>query len=65
MLYLISTQRSEYLNFTNKYLGAEIVIIANNKNDNYVNSFNNISHKKIATVKGYSIIEDIKKRNLH
>ena len=55
-----STKRSEYLNFSNKYIGAEIVIIANNRNDNYVNSFSTISQKKIATVKGYSIIEDIK-----
>jgi two-component system, NarL family, sensor histidine kinase EvgS len=55
-----SNERSEYLNFSNKYIGAEIVIIANNRNDNYVNSFGTITHKKIATVKGYSIIEDIK-----
>ena len=56
-----SPVRSGYLNFSNKYVGAEIVIIANNRNDNYVNSFNTISHRKIATVKGYSVIEDIKR----
>lgn len=56
-----SPVRSEYLNFSNKYVGAEIVIIANNRNDNYVNSFNTISHRKIATVKGYSVIEEIKR----
>jgi ABC-type amino acid transport substrate-binding protein len=55
-----SPSRSEYLNFSNKYIGAEIVIIANNKEMNYVNSFNNITDKNIATVKGYSIIEEIK-----
>ena len=55
-----STSRSEYLNFSNKYIGAEIVIIANNRETNYVNSFNNITDKNIATVKGYSIIEEIK-----
>ena len=38
----------------------EIVIIANNKETNYINSFINITNKNIATVKGYSIIEDIK-----
>jgi two-component system, NarL family, sensor histidine kinase EvgS len=42
-------------------MGAEIVIIANNRNDNYVNSFDNIGHKNIATVKSYSIIEEIKR----
>ena len=56
-----SASRSEYLNFSNKYIGAEIVIISNNKETNYINSFNNITNKKIATVKGYSIIEDIKR----
>jgi two-component system, NarL family, sensor histidine kinase EvgS len=56
-----SASRSEYLNFSNKYIGAEIVIISNNKETNYINSFNNIVNKKIATVKGYSIIEDIKR----
>lgn len=56
-----SASRSEYLNFSNKYVGAEIVIISNNKETNYINSFNNITNKKIATVKGYSIIEDIKR----
>ncbi|MBU0925262.1 transporter substrate-binding domain-containing protein [bacterium] len=56
-----SETRSEYLNFSNKYVGAEIVIIANNRNDNYVNSFNTISHRKIATVKSYSVIEEIKR----
>lgn len=56
-----SASRSEYLNFSNKYVGAEIVIISNNKESNYINSFNNITNKKIATVKGYSIIEDIKR----
>ena len=55
-----SALRSEYLNFSNKYIGAEIVIIANNRETNYVNSFNNITDKNIATVKGYSIIEEIK-----
>lgn len=40
-----STKRSEYLNFSNKYIGAEIVIIANNRNDNYVNSFSTITQK--------------------
>ncbi|MDD2895846.1 MAG: transporter substrate-binding domain-containing protein [Aliarcobacter sp.] len=55
-----SSSRAEYLNFSNKYIGAEIVIIANNKDDSYVNSFNNITDKNIATVKGYSIIEEIK-----
>lgn len=56
-----SASRGEYLNFSNKYIGAEIVIIANNKETNYVNSFNNITNKNIATVKGYSIIEEIKR----
>lgn len=56
-----STSRSEYLNFSNKYIGAEIVIISNTKETNYINSFNNITDKKIATVKGYSIIEDVKR----
>lgn len=56
-----SSSRGEYLNFSNKYIGAEIVIISNNKETNYINSFNNIVNKKIATVKGYSIIEDIKR----
>lgn len=56
-----SASRGEYLNFSNKYIGAEIVIISNNKETNYINSFNNISNKNIATVKGYSIIEDIKR----
>lgn len=55
-----SSSRAEYLNFSNKYIGAEIVIIANNKDDSYVNSFSNITDKNIATVKGYSIIEEIK-----
>ncbi len=55
-----SPSRSEYLNFSSNYLGAEIVIIANNKETNYINSFINITNKNIATVKGYSIIEDIK-----
>lgn len=55
-----SSSRAEYLNFSNKYIGAEIVIIANNKEDNYINSFNNITDKNIASVKGYSIIEEIK-----
>ncbi len=55
-----SSSRGEYLNFSNKYIGAEIVIIANNKEDNYINSFNNITDKKIGTVKGYSIIEEVK-----
>ena len=48
-----SSSRGEYLNFSNKYIGAEIVIISNNKETNYINSFNNITDKKIATVKGY------------
>jgi two-component system, NarL family, sensor histidine kinase EvgS len=56
-----SQKRDEYLNFSNKYIGAEIVIIANNKENNYINSFHNITHKKIATVKSYSIIEEIKR----
>lgn len=56
-----SASRGEYLNFSNKYIGAEIVIISNNKETNYINSFNNITDKNIATVKGYSIIEDIKR----
>lgn len=55
-----SSSRAEYLKFSNKYIGAEIVIIANNKEDNYINSFNNITDKNIASVKGYSIIEEIK-----
>ena len=56
-----SQNRNEYLNFSDKYIGAEIVIIANNKEDKYINSFHNISKKRIATVKGYSIIEEIKR----
>lgn len=56
-----SASRGEYLNFSNKYIGAEIVIISNNKETNYINSFNNITDKNIATVKGYSIIEDVKR----
>ena len=40
-----SNSRSEYLDFSNKYINAEIVIIANNKETNYVSSFNNITHK--------------------
>lgn len=56
-----SPSRGEYLNFSNKYIGAEIVIIANNKENNYINSFNNIIDKNIASVKGYSIIEEIKR----
>lgn len=55
-----SSSRGQYLNFSNKYIGAEIVIIANNKEDNYINSFNNITDKEIGTVKGYSVIEEIK-----
>ena len=54
-----SNSRSEYLDFSNKYINAEIVIIANNKETNYVSSFNNITHKNIATVKDYAVIEQI------
>lgn len=53
--------RDEYLDFSNKYIGAEIVIIANNKETNYINSFNTITDKNIATVKDYSVIEEIKR----
>ena len=56
-----SQNRDEYLDFSNKYMGAEIVIIANNKNDEYINSFSSIVDKNIATVKDYSIIEEIKR----
>jgi two-component system, NarL family, sensor histidine kinase EvgS len=52
--------RDKFLNFSNKYMGTEIVIIANNKESNYVNSFNNISNKIIATGKGYLVSEEIK-----
>ena len=55
-----SASRTEYLDFSNKYINAEIVIIANNKETNYVSSFNNITHKNIATVKDYAVIEQIK-----
>lgn len=53
--------RDQYLDFSNKYIGAEIVIIANNKETNYINSFNTITDKNIATVKDYSVIEEIKR----
>ena len=52
---------NDYLDFSNKYIGAEIVIIANNKETNYINSFNTITDKNIATVKDYSVIEEIKR----
>jgi two-component system, NarL family, sensor histidine kinase EvgS len=52
--------RDKFLNFSNKYMGTEIVIIANNKESNYVNSLNNISNKIIATGKGYLVSEEIK-----
>jgi signal transduction histidine kinase/CheY-like chemotaxis protein len=55
-----SKKRDEYLNFTDKYIGSEIVIIADNSENNYINSLNTIADKRIATVKGYSIIEEIK-----
>ncbi|QKF67789.1 BvgS-like domain-containing two-component system sensor histidine kinase/response regulator fusion protein [Arcobacter venerupis] len=52
--------RENFLDFSTKYIGTEIVIIANNKEPNYVNSFNNISNKNIATGKGYLVSEEIK-----
>lgn len=55
-----SVSRTKFMNFTSKYLGAEIVIISNKTNDTYVNNLNNIINMNIATVKGYSIIEKIK-----
>lgn len=56
----VSKSRLEYLNFSTTYIGAEIVIIANSLNDKYVNNIKKISNKKIATVKGYSIVEKVK-----
>lgn len=52
--------RENFLDFSTKYIGTEIVIIANNKESNYINSFNNISDKNIATGKGYLVSEQIK-----
>lgn len=52
--------RENFLDFSTKYIATEIVIIANNKEPNYVNSFNNISNKNIATGKGYLVSEEIK-----
>ncbi|WP_072681489.1 transporter substrate-binding domain-containing protein [Arcobacter sp. LA11] len=54
-----SKSRAEFMNFSTKYFAAEIVIIANKNNDKYVNSLMSIKNKKIATVKGYSVIERI------
>lgn len=54
-----SNQRSNFLNFSSKYLGAEIVLISNNRNDKYVDSFKSIADMKLGTVQGYSIIEKI------
>ena len=52
--------RNLFLDFSDKYIGAEIVLIASNKEKNYVSAFDNISNKRIGSVKGYSIIEQIK-----
>jgi len=54
-----SKNRAEFMNFSTKYFAGEIVIIGNKNNDKYVNSLINIKDKKIATVKGYSVIEKI------
>lgn len=54
-----SKSRAEYLNFSSNYFGAHIVIISNKNNDRYVNSLNMLKDKRIATVKGYSILEKI------
>ena len=54
-----SQKRSKYLNFSSKYIGAEIVVISNKNHDVYVDSLKSISKKKIATVKGYSIVDKI------
>lgn len=56
-------ERSKYLNLSTTYLGSEIVIITNKSHDHYVDSLKRISKKKIATVKGYSIIEKIKENH--
>ncbi len=55
-----SVSRNVFLDFSDKYIGAEIVLIASNKEKNYVSAFDNISNKRIGSVKGYSIIEQIK-----
>ena len=55
-----SVSRNVFLDFSDKYIGSEIVLIASNKEKNYVSSFDNISNKRIGSVKGYSIIEQIK-----
>lgn len=55
-----SPSRTKFMNFTSRYFGAEIVIVSNKTKDTYINNLNNISNMKIATVKGYSIIEKIK-----
>ena len=55
-----SVSRNLFLDFSDKYIGAEIVLIASNKEKNYVSAFDNISNKRIGSVKGYSIIEQIK-----
>ena len=54
-----SNKRSKFLNFSSTYLGAEIVIISNKSHDTYVDSLKSIANKKIATVRGYSIIEKL------
>ena len=55
-----SVSRNVFLDFSDKYIGSEIVLIASNKEKNYVSAFDNISNKRIGSVKGYSIIEQIK-----
>jgi signal transduction histidine kinase/CheY-like chemotaxis protein len=55
-----SVSRNIFLDFSDKYIGAEIVLIASNEEKKYISSFDNISNKRIGSVKGYSIIEEIK-----
>jgi len=56
-----SPSRAEFMNFSTKYFAAEIVIIGNKNNEKYISSLMKIKNKKIATVKGYSVIESISK----
>ncbi len=54
--------RSEFLNFTTKYYGTDIVILGKTEDKTYINSIEKvINKKKIATVRDYVISEIIKK----
>ncbi len=55
------SELSSYLTFTDEYLSSPLVIIMD-KNEDYVESLNQIKHRKIALIKNYGYISGIKKK---